>query len=333
MKTIRSTRKRLLILLLAGFVLLFIMLVLQTISEKYAGKVWVPWLWFSLLYLPPLIILYQLRSSTKKIRSTGLVLLTVLFAGATLMVILLQGQGLISIPEGQLPYETKIRMLWISLIFLLPLELFLIYLFRKNLHLPDKNDQEGIPVIMDPRVFISYNHNNSKVAKKIQQALEKAEIEVIIDKEDMRAGDDIKAFIEKSIRESTVTVSLVSNESLTSAWVAMETVDTFFQERYTRRKKFIACYLDDDFFQPGYTLKAIDEIDKQIKANQDLIPEYHKKMLDTRDLNSQNSRLLALRSNLDGIVGKLRDSLCLDVREATFETSMGQLIAAVEDEE
>jgi len=156
---------------------------------------------------------------------------------------------------------------------------------------------------------------------------------VIIDQEDMRAGDDIKAFIEKSIRESTVTVSLVSNESLTSAWVAMETVDTFFQERYSRRKKFIACYLDDDFFQTGYTLKAIDEIDKQIKANQDLIPEYHKKMLDTRDLNSQNSRLLALRSNLDGIVGKLRDNLCLDVREATFEASMGQLVAAVEDGE
>ncbi|HMB61935.1 MAG TPA: toll/interleukin-1 receptor domain-containing protein [Eudoraea sp.] len=333
MKTIRSTKKRLLILLLAGFVLLFIMLLLQTVSDKYAGKVWVPWLWFSLLYLPPLIILYQLRSSTKKIRSTGLVLLTVLFAGATLMVILLQGQGLISIPEGQLAYEIRVRMLWISLIFLLPLELFLIFLFRKNLHLPDKNDQEGIPIIMDPKVFISYNHSNSEIAKKIQQALENAEIEVIIDQEDMRAGDDIKAFIEKSIRESTVTVSLVSNESLTSAWVAMETVDTFFQERYSRRKKFIACYLDDDFFQTGYTLKAIDEIDKQIKANQDLIPEYHKKMLDTRDLNSQNSRLLALRSNLDGIVGKLRDSLCLDVREATFEASMGQLVAAVEDGE
>jgi len=167
MKTIRSTKKRLLILLLAGFVLLFIMLLLQTVSDKYAGKVWVPWLWFSLLYLPPLIILYQLRSSTKKIRSTGLVLLTVLFAGATLMVILLQGQGLISIPEGQLAYEIRVRMLWISLIFLLPLELFLIFLFRKNLHLPDKNDQEGIPIIMDPKVFISYNHSNSEIAKKL----------------------------------------------------------------------------------------------------------------------------------------------------------------------
>jgi hypothetical protein len=329
MKMIRTTKKQVLTLLLAGFVFLFIMLLLQTISNKYAQKVYIPWLWFSILYLPPLLLLYQIRNSTKKIRSTGLILLTVLFVLTTWLVILLQ--GLIPMPKEQLPFVSRIRMLRTSLFFLLPLEMLLMYLFWKKLRVPDKSgnvDEVSVPV--DPKVFISYNHNNSAVAKEIQQALEKAKIEVIIDREDMGAGDDIKEFIEKAIKDSTVTVSLVSNESLKSAWVAMETIDTFFHERYMKNKKFIACYLDDDFFQNGYTLKAIDEIDKQIKANHELIPEYQKKMIDTRDLNNQNTRSLALRGNLDGIIGKLRDSLCLDVRDSAFEESMKQLIEAVE---
>lgn len=185
---------------------------------------------------------------------------------------------------------------------------------------------------MDPKVFISYNHSDSEVALKILDALEKASIEVIIDQEDMMAGADIKNFIEKSIGESTVTVSLVSNRSLKSAWVALETIDTFFLERYMKNKKFIACYLDDDFFQPDYTLKAVTDIDEQLKTNQKMIPEYQQKMIDTRDLNIQNTRLLALRNNLDGIIGRLRDSLCLDVREEPFNQSMKKLIQAIEDD-
>ncbi len=70
-----------------------------------------------------------------------------------------------------------------------------------------------------------------------------------------------------------------------------------------------------------------------ISNNQEFIPEYHEKMLDTRDLNTQNTRLLVLRNNLDNIVGRLRDSLCLDVRENTFAQSMKQLTEAIESED
>ena len=52
-------------------------------------------------------------------------------------------------------------------------------------------------------------------------------------------------------------------------------------------------------------------------------------MIDTRDLNNQNSRLLALRNNLDEIVRRLRESLCLDVRESSFKNSMFQLVKSI----
>lgn len=63
-----------------------------------------------------------------------------------------------------------------------------------------------------------------------------------------------------------------------------------------------------------------------------MIPEYQQKMIDTRDLNTQNTRLLALRNNLDGIIGRLRDILCLDVREESFNLSMKKMIQAIEDD-
>jgi hypothetical protein len=47
-------------------------------------------------------------------------------------------------------------------------------------------------------------------------------------------------------------------------------------------------------------------------------------------LNDENTRLLALRNNLDGIVGKLRESLSLDVRENLFKKSMKRLILAID---
>jgi hypothetical protein len=186
----------------------------------------------------------------------------------------------LALSEGGLSFLDTLK---ISLIFLLPLAIFLGIIIWKKILMkqPKSTTQDIIPE--NPIVFISYNHGDSDVALKIHDALVAANIEVIIDREEMKAGADIKEFIENCIKESNVTLSLVSNKSLRSAWVAMETTNTFFLEAYAPNKKFIACFLDDDFFQSGFTLAAIEDIDKQIKENQALIPKYHEKMLDTRD--------------------------------------------------
>ena len=328
MKTIRQIRIRLLSILLTGFILLLLAIVLQTIGDKYGSLKYVPWLWLGALYLAPIIVLFQIGERTVKRNATIILVLSGVFVFLSLLTILLQqyvASSMEVVPD--LAYSNT---LIVSAIILIPFELLLIYLIRKKLLIKTIPDDSPEFSNIDPKVFISYNHNDSKVALKIRDALEKENIEVIIDQEDMMAGTEIKNFIERSIGESTVTVSLVSNKSLKSAWVALETIDTFFLARYQKNKRFIGCYLDDDFFQPDYTLKTIGEIEAQIKTNQNLIPEYQQKMIDTRDLNNENTRLLALRSNLDGIVGRLRDSLCLDVREETFNQSMQKLIQAIQ---
>lgn len=179
-------------------------------------------------------------------------------------------------------------------------------------------------------VFISYNHGDREVADRLKAALETAGIQVRIDKAVMEAGGSIQEFIETSIRETDVTVALVSNRSLLSAWVALESIGTFNAENATNAKKFIACYVDDEFLKPEIRLSATRQIDAKIAEIDAMIPEYNSAKIDTNDLNNQKSRLYKLRNNLGDILERLRESLCLDIREPQFAASMTKLVSAIE---
>jgi hypothetical protein len=180
-----------------------------------------------------------------------------------------------------------------------------------------------------PTVFISYNHGDSEVADKLKTALEQAGIVVRIDKAVMDAGANIQEFIESSIRDTGITLSLVSNRSLLSAWVALESIDTFYQEKFTGKKKFIACFVDDDFFRPDFRLNATKQIDEKIGEIDKLIPEYMAQKIDTNDLNSQKTRLFKLRNNLGDILLRLRESLCVDVREDNLDQNVAKIVTAI----
>ena len=187
----------------------------------------------------------------------------------------------------------------------------------------------NIVSVSAPTVFISYNHGDSEVADKLKSALEKADIVVRIDKAVMDAGANIQEFIENSIRDTGITLSLVSNHSLLSAWVALESIDTFYQEKFTGKKKFIACYVDDDFFRSDFRLTATKQINEKITEIDKLIPEYVAQWIDTNDLNSQKTRLFKLRNNLGDILLRLRESLCIDIREDKFDENVGKIISAI----
>ncbi len=188
----------------------------------------------------------------------------------------------------------------------------------------DKELQSG-----EATVFISYNHGDREVADRLKVALETAGIRVRIDSAVMEAGGSIQEFIETSIRETNVTVAIVSNRSLLSAWVALESIGTFYAEKSTGARKFIACYLDDDFFKPDFRLQATRQINTKIAEIDALIPEYNEEKIDTNDLNDQKSRLYKLRNNLGDILQRLRASLCLDIRELQFDESMARLVREI----
>jgi hypothetical protein len=181
------------------------------------------------------------------------------------------------------------------------------------------------------KVFISYNHEDSPVADKLKSALEAKGFLVTIDREAMRAGASIQEFIENSIRDADVTLSIVSNRSLLSAWVALESITTLYREKLEREKRFIACFIDDDFFKPDFRLKATRQINARIEELDKLLPEYIAEKIDTNDLNSQKSRLIKLRNELGDILLKLRDSLTLDIRDSEFDKSLARIVQSIEE--
>jgi formylglycine-generating enzyme required for sulfatase activity len=184
------------------------------------------------------------------------------------------------------------------------------------------------------KVFISYSTKDKETAAKVKTALEQHGIEVTIDRESMRAGGNIREFIDKSIRDTDVTLSIVSANSLASDWVAFESVESFAAEKHREGKKFIACYIDDGFLtKTDFTSKALAAINDQIKELKTEIERVELEGIDAPiNLTTKIQRKEKLKSNLPDIILRLQESLTLDIREPEFETSMKRIIAEILDQ-
>lgn len=178
-------------------------------------------------------------------------------------------------------------------------------------------------------VFISYNHHDAETANTLKEKLKTQNIDVLIDSEKMVAGSDIKEFIESCVRDTDTTLSLISKKSLLSAWVAMESINTFYLEKPGSRKKFIACYIDNDFFQRDFTDNALDTIEEEVRKIQEMITKRLEKNRSIRDLQNELTRFTDLRNNMDEIIRRLRESLCIDIHNESLENNFAKILQAI----
>jgi hypothetical protein len=185
------------------------------------------------------------------------------------------------------------------------------------------------PLRQKPRVFISYNHDDSAAAFRIGEIVKRHDIEVILDRDDMLPGERISDFIRRSIRDCDVVVSIISTRSLLSAWVASETIGAISRNTWGEEVTLIACYLDDLWLQPEFRLRCTEQIDERLQRIEELFPQYAARRIDTADLNEEKTRLYDLRNNLGTILAALENSLCLDVRENLFNSSTERLVQSV----
>jgi hypothetical protein len=201
------------------------------------------------------------------------------------------------------------------------------YLARKPaktfLSVTDETDDDSI------RVFISYSHADSEIAKRLKSKLEKEQINVILDAEAMLAGEEISAFIHRSILRSQVTISIISRESLLSGWVALETVSTFFLQKFSRNRHFIACFVNSDFLDSDFVLEAVGELDIKLAEVNARINKQNRINVDTRNLNDEKSRLLLLRNNFDDILYRLKNSLQVDISPGHLENNFPLLLKSI----
>jgi len=179
-------------------------------------------------------------------------------------------------------------------------------------------------------IFISYNHKDKIIVDKVKETLEAANLIVKIDSKSMLAGEDIKEFIDKSISETDVTLSIVSTNSLLSSWVALESTQTFLAQKVIE-KKFIAGYIEGSFFSRDFVDKALDEIECEISSLKESIKKRLDKNRNINDLQTELERYSDLEHNLPKIIERLKSSLSIDISGKNFDIGMEKIINSIKN--
>ncbi|HTQ06460.1 MAG TPA: toll/interleukin-1 receptor domain-containing protein [Polyangiaceae bacterium] len=177
-------------------------------------------------------------------------------------------------------------------------------------------------------VFLSYSSEDRATALKLKGGLERLGVAVRIDVEATQ-GQAIREFILESIRTTVATVLVVSEAALLSNWVAVEVSISLADAELWKKRKFVACYLDQCFLDATFRLRATDAIDAELARIKTLEAEYSERRLDTQDLDLRRSRLYKLRNGLGDVLRYLKESLCVDVRGDGFDRGLVQLADAL----
>ena len=193
---------------------------------------------------------------------------------------------------------------------------------------PKNNGDSPLPDPAARKVFISYNHKDATIAHRIKASLEQAGIAVTIDSEKLQAGGDIKTFIEQSIRDTDVTLSLVSTNSLLSAWVGMESLNMLVAQRITE-KRFIACAIQTEFFKRSFVRTATEEIDRHLLEIKEEMKNSIERDLGIEHLQIERTRYLKLKNGLPEIVANLKERLTIDLSDEHFEDGMRRVIESI----
>ncbi|MEZ4932906.1 MAG: TIR domain-containing protein, partial [Saprospiraceae bacterium] len=178
------------------------------------------------------------------------------------------------------------------------------------------------------KIFLSYDQKDKEYALRVRAFFRKRDIPVVIDSEAMKAGEDIQSFMNKAIRQSDVIISLVSTNSLLSAWVGMQTTNSLVGEKISD-KMFIPCAVDPRYFERSFVDYALDEIDKELEEINKSIQQRLDKKRGIEDLQEERARYKELSSNLPNIVANLKERLTVDISGENFESGMQRVYQTI----
>ncbi|GAK57953.1 TIR protein [Candidatus Vecturithrix granuli] len=89
-------------------------------------------------------------------------------------------------------------------------------------------------------IFISYSRKDAAFVERLKTALEAGKIGITIDTESLAFGDNLQEFVDRSVRETDLTIAVISRNSLQSVLVVAEALETLMYEKVLGRKKYPA---------------------------------------------------------------------------------------------
>ncbi len=177
-----------------------------------------------------------------------------------------------------------------------------------------------------PSVYISYSHADRETGEKIIDYLHKNNLRVVIDFNNMVAGESIEDFIERA-QESQYYILIISQHSLKSGWINYD-VNRFFKKG--RLSSFIPVRVDTTLFDDDYVIEALNSTHQKIE---DLAQKSQqiKKLGANSDYYLQGSiaRLKAVTAELPTLIESLRSLLVLDISTNNFEINMAKVVKRI----
>ncbi|MBL7802274.1 MAG: toll/interleukin-1 receptor domain-containing protein [Saprospiraceae bacterium] len=178
------------------------------------------------------------------------------------------------------------------------------------------------------KAFISYSHKDQEVAKKVTQFLESNQIDVVIDDDDLSAGQQIMEFIQQSIRNCDAVVTIVSAHSLQSGWVGQESVSVMYAV-WLADTKFIPVRLDDVAFDIDFQIAAQEGLNQKIEELDAKLAKLRQLGGNTSAFDDDRNRLFELKNNLGKIIQRLNSVKTVDISGPNFEINMPKVLSSI----
>lgn len=179
-----------------------------------------------------------------------------------------------------------------------------------------------------PTVFISYNHNDQDIAKQIKDYFENNGLNVVIDFESLATGEKIEDFIRRCIKDSGVTLSIVSANSLMSSWVAIETLYSYYNQA-SQLRNFLPCYIDKTIFNINFVDEANNSLSSKINDLDTVIKRRISNNIGIEDLQSERTRLMRIKNELPFIIGMMKERMCADLSDVAFNANIEKIVSEI----
>jgi len=182
-------------------------------------------------------------------------------------------------------------------------------------------------VMIPKKIFICYHQSSTKIAVQLKETLANNGALDILEL-NITNGEDVSSIIAEKVNEADVTLSIIANKPIESAWLALETVKVFYDKKSVS-KNFIVLYLDSDFFDWRYQMEGAGKLVKRIKELDNDMSEGLNLEDDFLKLDKEKKRLISLRDNLDDILKNLKKSPIFDIRGDKMKRNLPKLIKSI----
>ncbi len=179
---------------------------------------------------------------------------------------------------------------------------------------------------MTKDVFISYSTKDQAAKDSLCALLDEAGIPYFLDSKDLEPGGDIQESLKQSLRDSRYTLMLVSENSLLSAWVGMETMFRLMEEYTTDKSRLICVVVDKSVLDLDFPLKMqlhFNEKREELEAKRQQMKSLGG---NTKVYDVEIQRLEQI--NVGDIMIKVRNHLGL-VLEDSKGVEMGKLVKKI----